>query len=40
MMTRLSGIHAVQAALEYSPQKISQAWVDEQRMDARLKPLL
>jgi 23S rRNA (guanosine2251-2'-O)-methyltransferase len=40
MITRLSGIHAVQAALEYSPQKISQAWVDEQRMDARLKPLL
>ncbi|MCK9606765.1 MAG: 23S rRNA (guanosine(2251)-2'-O)-methyltransferase RlmB [Methylomonas sp.] len=35
--TQLFGIHAVQAALEYSPQKIKQAWVDQQRQDARLK---
>lgn len=38
--TQLFGIHAVQAALEYSPQKIKQAWVDQQRQDARLKPVL
>lgn len=38
--TQLFGIHAVQAALEYSPQKIKQAWVDQQRQDARLKQVL
>lgn len=38
--TQLFGIHAVQAALEYSPQKISRAWVDNQRQDARLKQLI
>lgn len=40
MSTQLFGIHAVQAALEYSPQKIQRAWVDDQRQDARLKPVL
>jgi len=40
MSTQLFGIHAVQAALEYSPQKIQRAWIDEQRLDARLKPVL
>jgi 23S rRNA (guanosine2251-2'-O)-methyltransferase len=40
MSTQLFGIHAVQAALEYSPQKIQRAWIDEQRMDARLKPII
>ncbi|MDD4915209.1 MAG: 23S rRNA (guanosine(2251)-2'-O)-methyltransferase RlmB [Methylococcales bacterium] len=40
MSTQLFGIHAVQAALEYSPQKIQRAWIDDQRLDARLKPLL
>jgi 23S rRNA (guanosine2251-2'-O)-methyltransferase len=39
-LTQLFGIHAVQAALEYSPQKIRRAWVDGQRQDAKLKPLL
>ncbi|BBL57710.1 23S rRNA (guanosine(2251)-2'-O)-methyltransferase RlmB [Methylomonas koyamae] len=39
-LTHLFGIHAAQAALEYSPQKIRRAWVDGQRQDARLKPLL
>ncbi|OAI13839.1 23S rRNA (guanosine(2251)-2'-O)-methyltransferase RlmB [Methylomonas koyamae] len=39
-LTHLFGIHAAQAALEYSPQKIRRAWVDSQRQDARLKPLL
>lgn len=38
--TQLFGIHAVQAALEHSPQKIKQAWVDQQRQDARLKQVL
>ncbi|ATG91293.1 23S rRNA (guanosine(2251)-2'-O)-methyltransferase RlmB [Methylomonas koyamae] len=39
-LTHLFGIHAAQAALEYSPQKIRRAWVDSQRQDARLKLLL
>lgn len=38
--TQLFGIHAVQAALDYSPQKISRAWVDGQRQDTRLKQLV
>lgn len=38
--TQLFGIHAVQAALDYSPQKISRAWVDAQRQDTRLKQVL
>lgn len=40
MSTQLFGMHAVQAALEYSPQKIQRAMIDEQRQDARLKQLL
>lgn len=39
-ITQLFGIHAVQAALEHSPQKIRRAWVDVQRQDARLQPVL
>jgi len=38
--THLFGIHAVQAALDYSPQKIRGAWIDNQRQDARLNTLL
>ncbi len=38
--TALFGIHAVQAALDYSPQNIRRAWVDSQRQDARLKQLI
>ena len=38
--TQLFGIHAVKAALDYSPQTISRAWVDSQRQDARLKQLV
>lgn len=38
--TQLFGIHAVQAALDYSPQKITRAWVDQQRQDARLKQVV
>ena len=40
MTTHLFGIHAVQAALEYSPQKIRRVWVDGQRQDQRLSQLL
>lgn len=39
-LTHLFGIHAVQAALDYSPQKIRRAWIDSQRLDARLKPVI
>ena len=33
---KLFGIHSVQAALDYSPQKIHKAWVDSGRQDKRL----
>lgn len=39
-LTQLFGIHAVQAALDYSPQKIRRAWVDAQRQDVRLKQVI
>lgn len=38
--TSIFGIHAVQAALEYSANNIRRAWVDNQRLDARLKAVL
>jgi 23S rRNA (guanosine2251-2'-O)-methyltransferase len=38
-LSKLFGIHAVQAALDYSPEKITQVWLDSQRQDARLKEL-
>ena len=38
--TPLFGIHAVQAALDYSPQNIRRAWVDSQRQDARWKQVI
>jgi len=34
--TKLYGLHAVQAALDYSPKTINQAWIDAQRQDKRL----
>ncbi len=34
--SKLYGLHSVQAALDYSPKKIQQAWVDNQRQDKRL----
>jgi 23S rRNA (guanosine2251-2'-O)-methyltransferase len=40
MSTHLAGIHAVQAALDYSPQKIVRAWCDNQRHDARLSAVV
>lgn len=39
-LTQLFGIHAVQAALDYSPQKIRRAWIDNQRQDVRLKQVI
>ena len=37
---KIYGIHSVQAALDYSPQHIHQAWVDSHRQDRRLSQLL
>ncbi|TAL41054.1 MAG: 23S rRNA (guanosine(2251)-2'-O)-methyltransferase RlmB, partial [Methylovulum sp.] len=34
--SKLYGLHSVQAALDYSPKKISKAWIDAQRLDKRL----
>ncbi len=34
--SKLYGLHSVQAALDYSPKKIQQAWVDSGRQDKRL----
>jgi 23S rRNA (guanosine2251-2'-O)-methyltransferase len=34
--TKLYGLHAVQAALDYSPKTINKAWTDTQRQDKRL----
>ena len=39
-LTKVFGIHAVQSALDYSPQKINKAWVAQNRQDARLKQLI
>ena len=35
-LSKLFGLHSVQAALDYSPKKIQQAWVDNGRHDKRL----
>jgi 23S rRNA (guanosine2251-2'-O)-methyltransferase len=35
-LSKLFGIHSVQAALAYSPKKITKAWVDTARQDKRL----
>lgn len=37
--SKIFGLHAVQAALDYSPHKISQAWLDMQRHDKRLNDI-
>jgi 23S rRNA (guanosine2251-2'-O)-methyltransferase len=39
-LTKLFGIHAVQAALDYSPKKINKAWIDTQRQDKRLMQII
>ncbi len=39
-VTKIFGIHAVQAAFDFSADKIKHIWVDSQRQDKRLLPLL
>ncbi|MFI3189975.1 23S rRNA (guanosine(2251)-2'-O)-methyltransferase RlmB [Crenothrix sp. D3] len=39
-LSKLFGLHSVQAALAYSPKKIMNAWVDEGRHDKRLTEAL
>jgi len=39
-LSKLFGLHSVQAALAYSPKKIMNAWVDEGRQDKRLTEAL
>jgi 23S rRNA (guanosine2251-2'-O)-methyltransferase len=39
-LTNLYGLHSVQAALDYSPKRISKAWVDAQRHDKRLSQVI
>ncbi len=34
--SKIFGLHAAQAALTYSPEKITKAWIDNQRNDHRL----
>ena len=38
-LRRIVGIHAAQAALDHSPEKIVSAWIDLSRQDARLLKL-
>ncbi len=38
--SKLFGLHAAQAALAYSPDKITKVWIDEQRTDQRLNKLV
>ncbi len=39
-LSKIYGLHSVQAALDYSPKKIGKAWVDGQRQDKRLTQLI
>ena len=39
-LTKIVGIHAAQAALNYSPQKITRGWLNTERSDKRLETLL
>lgn len=39
-LNKLFGLHAVQAALAYSPKKITKAWIDSSRQDKRLTQLI
>lgn len=38
--SKIFGIHAAQAALDYSPRKIVRVWMDAQRLDKRLGNLV
>jgi len=35
-LAKIFGVHAAQAALDYAPKKIKQAWVDQKRQDERV----
>jgi len=39
-LAKIFGVHAAQSALDYSPKKIKQAWVDQKRQDERLQGLI
>lgn len=39
-LTKIVGIHAAQAALNYSPQKITRVWLNTERSDKRLETFL
>ncbi|MGZ8224188.1 MAG: 23S rRNA (guanosine(2251)-2'-O)-methyltransferase RlmB [Methylobacter sp.] len=39
-LSKIFGLHSVQAALDYSPKKINKAWVDAQRQDKRLAQVI
>jgi 23S rRNA (guanosine2251-2'-O)-methyltransferase len=38
--SKLFGLHSIQAALDYSPDKIIRVWIDEHRIDKRLGKLI
>ncbi|CAA9890638.1 23S rRNA (Gm2251)-methyltransferase [Candidatus Methylobacter favarea] len=39
-LSKIFGLHSVQAALAYSPKKIHSAWIDAQRQDKRLAQVI
>lgn len=39
-LAKIFGVHAAQSALDYAPQKIKQAWVDQKRQDERVLSLV
>lgn len=39
-LAKIFGVHAAQSALDYSPEKVNQAWVDQKRQDERLQGLV
>jgi 23S rRNA (guanosine2251-2'-O)-methyltransferase len=39
-LAKVFGVHAAQSALDYSPKKVNQAWVDQKRQDERVQSLV
>jgi len=39
-LAKIFGLHAAQSALDYSPKKVKQGWVDQKRQDERLQGLM
>ena len=39
-LCKIFGLHSVQAALDYSPERIQRAWIDLQRQDRRLHKII